>query len=143
MTLLRWALPAILAGSVLVAGVTIATREPDWDEGFRRSYDLAAPFAASPDNVAAGRAIFRERCQPCHGERGRGDGPLAAALQSKPADLVLHAPQHTEGELFYFISRGVPDSAMPAWKDALSETQRWQLVHYLDALAGGAPYSVD
>lgn len=27
-------------------------------------------------------------CQVCHGKRGKGDGPMAAALKTKPSDLT-------------------------------------------------------
>jgi copper transport protein len=111
----------------------------EWDRGFERAYDLATPFGATPETVAAGRAIYRERCVACHGDRGRGDGPAGAALLPWPADLVLHVPQHTEGELFYYVSRGIPGTAMPAWDRVLSERERWEVVHYLYALAAGAP----
>lgn len=98
-----------------------------------------SPIARTAEAVAAGRSLYRERCQPCHGERGRGDGPLAAPLVPHPADLLLHVPQHTDGELFYYVTAGIPGSAMPAWRHALGERERWQLVHYLRALADGSP----
>jgi len=31
---------------------------------------------------------FRFYCAPCHGVTGRGDGPVAAALRTRPADLT-------------------------------------------------------
>lgn len=132
------ALLAIVAVGLLAASV-LAGRGSAWERGLRQASALTSPMAHSPASVAAGRAVFQLRCQACHGDRGRGDGPLAVALEPKPADLLLHAPQHTPGELFYFISEGVPGSAMPAWKGALSETERWQLVHYLMTLAAPAP----
>lgn len=124
-----------MAGSALLVGTILVLRDREWQDGFERSYALAAPFRSDPARLVSGQAIFRERCQPCHGERGRGNGPLADTLDPKPADLVLHAPQHTDGELFYFISKGVPRSAMPAWEGVLSETERWELVHWVKALA--------
>jgi mono/diheme cytochrome c family protein len=30
------------------------------------------------------RAVFAQRCAPCHGPKGRGDGPSSAALNPKP-----------------------------------------------------------
>ena len=75
----------------------------------------------------------------CHGERGRGNGPAAAGLSPPPADLVLHVPQHSDGELFYMIGRGMPNSAMPEWRNVLTERERWDLVHYLRVLAAGRP----
>lgn len=75
----------------------------------------------------------------CHGQRGRGDGPAGITLEPPPADLLLHVPEHTDGELYYFVTVGFPSSAMPSWRDALSATERWELVHYLRVLAAGAP----
>jgi copper transport protein len=91
-----------------------------------------------PD-TATGRALaadlYTRHCAECHGVTGRGDGPRASALQTRPADLVLHVPQHTDGELFHFITRGIRGSPMPSWHSVLSERERWLLVHYLRTLA--------
>jgi mono/diheme cytochrome c family protein len=38
-----------------------------------------------------GPEMFRAYCSPCHGRSGKGDGPAAAALTPKPADLTLFA----------------------------------------------------
>ncbi|MEK7860780.1 MAG: cytochrome c [Chloroflexota bacterium] len=108
-----------------------------WQRGFDRTSPLASLIAATDAVIASGRATYGQRCMPCHGERGRGDGPLAAPLDPRPGDLVLHVPQHNDGELYYFVSRGVPGTAMPTWRDVLTETQRWELVAYLRTLAGG------
>ena len=35
-----------------------------------------------------GRADFLRHCAACHGEGGRGDGPVAASLRVPPADLT-------------------------------------------------------
>ncbi len=126
-----------MIGSALAAGIAVGG--DDWQRGFDRTSARTSPVAPTDRDVAAGRAIYQERCAPCHGPRGRGDGPAGVALDPKPADLLLHVPQHTDGELFYFIARGIPGSAMPAWRTALSETERWQVVAYLRSLAQGAP----
>jgi mono/diheme cytochrome c family protein len=38
--------------------------------------------------VAAGRASFRAYCAGCHGPDAKGDGPAAAQLTVRPADLT-------------------------------------------------------
>ena len=52
-------------------------------------------------------------------------------------NLQLHIPQHAEGENHYWISEGVAGTGMPAWKDKLTDEQRWQILRYLGALASG------
>lgn len=125
----------MVAGSALLAA-SVSVGDLGWRRGFDRAGTLVSPVSRTDDVLARGRAAYAERCEPCHGDRGRGDGPLAAALDPRPADLVLHAPQHTDGELFYFVSRGTPGTGMPAWRDALSATERWEVVAYLRALSG-------
>lgn len=39
--------------------------------------------AVTPD-VAKGKEIFSQRCVPCHGSTGHGDGPASASLNPKP-----------------------------------------------------------
>ena len=49
------------------------------------------PVAATPQSIAAGQEAYRKSCAPCHGVSGKGDGPAAAALNPKPADLTQFA----------------------------------------------------
>jgi mono/diheme cytochrome c family protein len=42
---------------------------------------------------------------------------------------------HSDGEILYRISVGVPGTAMPAWKSQLTEEERWDLLNYLKTLA--------
>jgi mono/diheme cytochrome c family protein len=112
-------------------------KEGDWTRGLNAASSLANPVLPTTEAVGAGRAIYRERCVACHGDRGRGDGAAGVTLAPAPADLVLHVPQHPDGELYYMISVGFPETAMPAWRSVLNEQQRWELVHYLRVLASG------
>lgn len=42
---------------------------------------------AAPPDLEVGRATYVARCQACHGEAGKGDGPAVRALARPPADL--------------------------------------------------------
>lgn len=103
---------------------------------------FTARFAQNPTpnsdaTIESGRATFLANCAICHGPRGLGDGPQAFLLQPRPVNLQLHVPQHADGEVFYWISEGVAGTGMPAWKETLDETKRWEVVRFLQALASG------
>jgi mono/diheme cytochrome c family protein len=53
--------------------------------------DAQGPRQATPSLVPeslVGSVSFDLYCASCHGRNGRGDGPLAAALKARPADLT-------------------------------------------------------
>jgi len=47
-----------------------------------------------PIDSLEGQALFREYCAVCHGEGGKGDGPMAGALKTRPADLTRIATRN-------------------------------------------------
>jgi mono/diheme cytochrome c family protein len=50
---------------------------------------IAALAACTPEpEELSGRALFDQFCVACHGTGGLGDGPAAADLPRKPADLT-------------------------------------------------------
>lgn len=58
---------------------------------------LAAAVAGAEGpqpGAAAGRVLYHTYCASCHGEDGRGDGPVAPALVTPPADLTRLAERY-------------------------------------------------
>ena len=99
---------------------------------------LTRPIAADEASLERGQMIYEAKCAVCHGESGWGDGPGAASLNPPPAALAHTAPMMSDAYLFYRISEGggfTPfNSAMPAWKGELSETERWDVINYARSL---------
>jgi putative copper resistance protein D len=94
----------------------------------------AVPYHAL--SVAHGAKLYATHCAVCHGAEGRGDGPAAAGLDRPPADLTAkHASDHTAGDLFWWVTHGIPGTPMPGFGHRLSEEERWDLINYLRALA--------
>jgi len=91
---------------------------------------LSAPVANDSKNIAAGRALYLDRCADCHGKNGKGHGPGAADLEKSPTNFTDgKCLQQSDGELFWKISEG--RRPMPSYRKKLSDEERWKLVFYL------------
>lgn len=89
---------------------------------------LVNPISPSDGALKSIKPIYAEKCANCHGDAGKGDGSDAMMYDPPPADLTTPGRMSgfTDGELFYRISEG--KKPMPAFKNRLTEEQRWQLV---------------
>lgn len=117
----RWALLPLLLALLLVAAGRVGSAQ-----------DLANPIPADAASLERGRTIYADQCAICHGVNGRGDGPLARTMTPRPADFRVHlAEGHTEGQLFDWVSNGVPDTGMTGFSDSLSVEDRWHVVNYI------------
>jgi putative copper resistance protein D len=128
-----------LVGLALVAlalGYTVAPNIPTPPVPLTARF-AQNPVPDTPAAIAAGAATYQAKCAICHGPRGRGDGPAAFAMVPRPVDLIVHVPQHFPGEVQYWITAGVAGTPMPAWRDELTDTQRWEIVRFLYALVEG------
>jgi cytochrome c oxidase cbb3-type subunit III len=99
---------------------------------------LAVPAAAG--DVAATRKEFVKFCSKCHGTEGKGDGPQADALTTKPRDFTDCARMKTltDQTLFTAIKDGGEavhlSKDMPAWKDGMEDDEIHDLVAYVRTL---------
>lgn len=125
---------AAITAAMVLAAFTVAPDIPAPAVPFTARFQRD-PLPATPQHIEAGRTLYQANCAVCHGPRGLGDGPAAFTLTPRPANLQVHMPLHAEGEIFHWISNGVPGTAMPVWKDKLDDTQRWQIIRYLETLA--------
>ncbi|MFZ6031462.1 MAG: c-type cytochrome [Chloroflexota bacterium] len=134
----------VLAAALALAacGGSDATEPADGDTvTVPAEYDgLTNPLAGSTEAAAAGKDLYAGRCATCHGEAGRGDGAGGAALNPKPTDLTA-LDAASDGYIYWRIAEGgmvepfkSQGSAMPAWKNVLSEEETWQLVTYIRTL---------
>lgn len=57
---------------------------------------VAACTTVSMPEAPEGEVLFAENCVQCHGVTGKGDGPWAASMKLRPADLTRLA----EGGIF-------------------------------------------
>ena len=100
----------------------------------KNASSLKTPFTITPDIELKGQQLYRLYCWSCHGRTGRGDGPAGHLLDQKPANFRdKRIKREPDGALFWKMSTG--KGTMPAFKEVLSEEERWSLVAYIRKLA--------
>jgi mono/diheme cytochrome c family protein len=120
-----------------LAVVTLAALFRQSNAAPRPAFQAAAPARHAVDQgaIERGAAIFTANCIACHGTGGRGDGPAAAELNPKPADLTSEMHRaHPDEDYVNWITNGVPASAMPAFGDTLSEAEILDVVAFIRSL---------
>jgi mono/diheme cytochrome c family protein len=106
-------------GAVFIAGVGAPTN----------------PVPADEVSLARGKQFYAVDCALCHGPAGKGNGPYAAFLTNKPANLLIgNARNNSDGAIFLVVSNGV-GGKMPALKENLpGARERWDVVNYVREL---------
>jgi cbb3-type cytochrome c oxidase subunit III len=136
----------LLSASLALTGAAIwssgmAAQTTQHEAGEHHHDDAAAlknPVKATPESIAAGKAIYDKQCVSCHGETGKGDGKMAASITTgpKPSDLTDATWQHgsSDGEIFTVIKDGSKGTGMRAFGSRLKPEDIWNVVNYLRTL---------
>jgi len=94
------------------------------------------PLTVDEKVIAAGRAVFKDKCTRCHGPGGLGDGPDADPDAQPDMDLTnpKRAERNPDGVVFYKVWNGRRKPKMPAFSEELTEEQAWSVVAYVQSI---------
>ncbi|MEQ1885864.1 MAG: c-type cytochrome [Bryobacteraceae bacterium] len=103
---------------LLVAAIAAVLGMTAWGQNAKPNEPIPMTFALS------GAEMYNTWCASCHGALGKGDGPTAAALKTRPTDLTMLA-KHNSGKFPTDRVRGYIEGAtivpahgsreMPVW----------------------------
>jgi len=91
-----------------------------------------------------GKVTYEKWCSGCHGVDGRGDGAGAAFMLPRPRNFVQALYQirttrsgslPTDDDILRVINEGMPGTAMPGWRNALTQNERQDLVAYVKSFS--------
>lgn len=90
--------------------------------------------SAQADDPAKGKTIYGSLCARCHGVDGKGQGTMS--FTPPVADLTSPAVQNQlDAGLFKRIHEGKPNTAMGAYRVALSDEEIREVLAYVRTLA--------
>lgn len=104
-----------------------------------KSTDPSAPPQGWPtfkqSGLYEGKEIYTSHCLTCHGCAGNGLGTYGGTLIVTPANFKVD-PFRTmpDDQWFWHVSEGVQGSVMPPWKENLTVSQRWNVIHYVQQM---------
>lgn len=98
------------------------------------------PVVPDLSSLDKGKVLFARFCVACHGPEGKGDGPAAQAMETKPADFLdlEHSGIYGPGEKYWIVGNGTGETGMPGFGNELLPRDRWDLVNFIYQLQGGA-----
>jgi mono/diheme cytochrome c family protein len=93
----------------------------------------AGPGAGAADS-ASGRAVYQDRCSPCHGANGGGDGPAADALVPRPRNFRDPAfwKGRTREQNVEVVTNGKPGTMMAPFASVLTPAEIDHVVDFLE-----------
>jgi mono/diheme cytochrome c family protein len=95
---------------------------------------MANPVKSDATSIAAGKELYNQHCQSCHGKKGKGDGPKAAQLDTECGDFTkADFQKQPDGAIFYKTFEGRKD--MPSYKKKIPEQNDiWSVINYIRTL---------
>ena len=91
------------------------------------------PYKGIEKATLEGKKLYTQFCAICHGNKGKGDGLAGMALKPRPTNFKKDAVQkQSDGAIYYKMTQG--KAPMAAYKETLTDQQRWQLVNYIRTL---------
>jgi thiosulfate dehydrogenase len=97
----------------------------------RAATKLTNPVTADEANLVAGARLYREHCTLCHGDLAHPKAPLNDSLNPPAPQFMDDKADMPENQNFFILQHGIRWTAMPGWKNVLSDQQLWQLVTFL------------
>lgn len=92
-------------------------------------------YPANPPSAQRGAEIYAEKCAPCHGDTGLGNGPDSANLPNPVPALAAYeiAKNASPAAWFTIVTQGNIEKFMPPF-NSLTEQQRWDVVAFAQGL---------
>ncbi len=128
----RIALACVFAVAFVISQNELTAQNGNWTAP-KSADSYKNPYEGNQKATLTGKKLYGQFCAICHGNKGKGDGMAGMALKPRPADFTKDNIQsQTDGAIYWKLTEG--KAPMAAYKETLTEQQRWQLVNFIRSL---------
>lgn len=108
--------------------------------GLTAADGVANPRTRTAESLNRGKLVYETYCVVCHGDTGKGDGPISASaggpffgVRSLVTDTVA---RRSDGYLYGVVvhAPSMGRGLMPVYGDKIHGTDRWDVVNYVRSL---------
>jgi len=134
-SVLLWCLAATACSSAVTTNNAVPTGAGS-NAGVNRIPEVTpAPESAAVTGLAMGKEIYATNCMICHKDTAKGGKLTLGGKSLNPDDLTT--PQMkamTDQKLIGYVTNGIEDEGMPAFKGKLTEDEIKSVIAYVRTL---------
>jgi len=122
----------IIAAATMLPVVSVFARGVDkkFHNAPESVQQLKNPYEGNDAAAQAGKPLYGKYCLSCHGKAGKGTGNVPSLVDGNLASVP-------PGEIFWFVTHGSKDKAMPSWA-SLPVSTRWRIITYVTTVLPNA-----
>ena len=97
---------------------------------------LTNPLQPTPEVLARGEAVYHNSCYACHGDQGKGSGPVVGPGKFPFAPAIDGSTGVVRSEGYVYAVVRVGRGLMPSYGERMDVNDRWAVATYVHHLAG-------
>ncbi len=116
-------------------------------DNFSQTVLNTPPISGTSQDFQSGQNLYTLYCAQCHGNSGHGDGSASSKVPSgyivpEPANFTESGSDFMYyGRYVWKVEQGVETTNMPPWKWAMTDTEAYQLVFYVQSFSTPDDYN--
>jgi len=109
-----------------------------FDQAEKAGRELSSPFSKLSSEerqekvLPRGKELYNNFCMVCHGETGKGDGPVVPRYPGPPSFLDARLKGYSQGRIFHVITYG--HGLMSSYSAQIKQKDRWFITEYIKFL---------
>jgi mono/diheme cytochrome c family protein len=109
----------------------------------RRAAETELPRTVSPGHAIRGFCQYETHCVACHGAAAVAREQWTNGLNPQPPYLLDASQKWSSRELYWIVRNGIKMTAMPAWRESMTDEQMHDVVAFVATMSKLPPQTYE